>query len=253
MRYLRILAAFAVVGAATLMLSLVQAGVAVGQAEQDLDELRELVPEGDPGEFDLAEADLLYQAMVEAYGRTATTSDFGDGSVLTGPCGGWAFSYDGDGALIDAAFDSGDDNPPVDVLDGGQAFTSGNPFKVDTKGVVAYYGSAPQSGDGPLNHRWEIVTSGISIDSGGDPNPNAKNRNSGLVDLADQLPFSFAAKVRVEGEMRSDNLAACIGKGHVEFLGNGLTSPVGLAGLALLGGGLFGLLFNARPATTWKE
>ncbi len=53
--------------------------------------------------------------------------------------------------------------------------------------------------------------------------------------------------------MMSDNLATCFGKGHVSVEGDGLTDPVGIAGLALLGGGLFGLLFNARPAMTYKS
>jgi hypothetical protein len=50
------------------------------------------------------------------------------------------WSYDGDGKLLDAAADLGDDSPPIDLLDKKQAFTSGNPFKVDTRGVVVYYG-----------------------------------------------------------------------------------------------------------------
>lgn len=225
---------------------------AVHAQDDELDELRDLVPEGFPGKYDLTEADAEFQELVEAYGRIAETSDFGDGSELTGPCGGYAYSYDGDGNLIDAAMDLGDDGPPVDLLDGGQAFTSGNPFEVDTRGVVTYFGFSPRSGDGPLDHRWEIVTSGISIDSGGDPNPEAKNRNAGLVDLDRDLPVKFTAKVRVEGDMQSRNLPTCTGQGHVKFLGNGLTDPVGLGALALLGGGLFGLLFNARPARTWK-
>ena len=217
-----------------------------------LEQLRELIPEGEPGEYDLDEADMLYQQLVSLTQESTEVADFGDGSELTGPCGGWAFSYDQDGERIDAAFDAGDDNPPIDLLDGTQAFTSSNPFQVDTRGVVVYFGFAPREGDGPMNHRWEIRTSGISIDSGGDPNSAGENRNAGLVDLDEDLPVKFSAKVRVEGEMTSDNLPPCMGQGHVEFQGNGLTDPVGLAGLALLGGGLFGLLFNARPAKTWK-
>jgi hypothetical protein len=74
----------------------------------------------------------------------------------------------------------------------------------------------------------------------------------GLVDLDNDLPVKFSAKVKIEGEMMSESLATCVGKGHVDFLGNGLTDPVGLAGLALLAGGFFGLLFNSRPAMTYK-
>lgn len=232
-------------------------GLAVGALAQStgddaLDAIRELIPEGEPGEYDLTEADAEFRQLVSLFGASSQVADFGTGSQLTGPCGGFAYSYDKDGMLIDAAMDVGDGDPPVDLLDGGQAFTSGNAFKVDTRGVVVYFGFAPETGDGPLNHRWFIKTSGISIDKGGDPNTIRNNRNTGLVDLAEDLPVKFSAKVRIEGEMMSESLATCVGKGHVDFLGNGLTDPVGLAALALLGGGFFGLLFNSRPAMTYK-
>jgi hypothetical protein len=220
--------------------------------DEALDEIRELIPEGDPGEYDLDEADMLFGQLVELTGLSTEVDDFGSGSTLIGPCGGFAFSFDSDGRRIDAAVDGGDDGPPLDLLEGGQAFTSDNPFRVDTRGVVVYFGFSPRSGDGPMDHRWSIKTSGISLDSGGDPNTSGNNRNAGVVDLAEDLPVKFSAKVKVEGEMTAENLAPCVGKGHVEFIGNGLTDPVGLAGLALLGGGLFGILFNARPARTWK-
>ena len=111
----------------------------------------------------------------------------------------------------------------------------------------------PRDGDGPLDHEWSIKTSGISLDSGGDPNPNGKNRNAGVVDLAEDLPVKFSANAKVTGELTSANIGKCLGEGHVEFIGNGLTDPVGIAAIALFAGGLFGLLFNARPAMTWKE
>ena len=221
--------------------------------DEALDAIRGLIPEGDPGEYDLDEADALFGQIAELSGVPTETSDFGTGSQLTGTCGGFAFSYDGDGRRIDAAADAGDDAPPIDLLDGGQAFTSANPFKVDTRGVVVYFGFSPRSGDGPMEHSWWIKTSGISLDSGGDPNTLVKNRNVGLVDLAADLPVKFSAIVKVEAQMRSNNLPDCFGKGHVEFIGNGLTDPIGLAALAVLGGGIFGLLFNARPAYTYRE
>lgn len=220
--------------------------------DQVLDEIRAGIPEGEPGEWDLVEGDGEFGRLVALLGQTTSVGDFGDGSQLTGMCGGYAYSYDENGKLIDAVVDIGDDGPPIDLIDGTQAFTSSNPFKVDTRGVVSYFGFSPQVGDGPLNHSWYVKTSGISLDKGGDPNTGMKNRNAGLVDLADDLPVKFSAKVKVEGEMTSANQPPCIGKGHVDFLGNGLTDPVGLGALALLGGGIFGLLFNARPARTWK-
>lgn len=226
---------------------------ALAQSDQDeLDAIRAEIPEGFPGKYDLTEADEKFGKLVSLYGGSTEVGDFGTGSELTGSCGGYAFSYDEDGQLIDAAMDFGDAQPPVDLLSGIQAFTSANPFEVDTRGVVTYFGFFPQNGDGPQEHRWFIKTSGVSLDSGGDPNPKFKNRNVGIVDLAEDLPVKFTAVVRVAGEMTTQNIGMCIGKGHVKFLGNGLTDPVGLAGLALLGGGFFGLLFNSRPAYTYR-
>ena len=140
------------------------------------DALRALVPEGEPGDLDVTQGDAIYKQIAAEVGKSTDVADFGDGSELTGPCGGFAWSYDGDGKLIDAAADLGNDTPPIDLLDNKQAFTSGNPFKVDTRGVVVYFGFAPQTGDGPRNHEWTIKTAGVSLDSGGDPNGDAKNR-----------------------------------------------------------------------------
>ncbi len=240
----------------TLGLSFSVGAVAQGDPVVDqaaLDEIRALVPEGDPGKYDLTEASAEFGQYVILFGQSTAVADFGDGSQLTGLCGGFAYSYDKNGDLLDAAIDLGDGDAPVDLLEGTQAFTSGNPFKVDPRGVVVYYGFSPESGDGPEDHRWYIKTSGISLDKGGDPNPQLKNRNAGLVDLNKDLPVKFTAKVKIEGHMMSENQPDCVGKGHVSFEGDGLTDPVGLAGLALLGGGIFGLLFNSRPAITWKS
>ena len=219
----------------------------------ELDAIREGIPEGFPGKYDLTEAREEFGRLVTDFGQSTKVEDFGTGSTLEGVCGGWAYSYDENGDLLDAAFDLGDDDPPIDALSGEQAFTASNPFEVDTRGVVVYYGFSPEDGDGPREHRWFIKTSGVSLDSGGDPNPELKNRNVGIVDLAEDLPVKFTAVVKVEGEMTSQTQPDCIGQGYVKFIGNGLADPVGLAGLALLGGGFFGLLFNARPAYTYKS
>jgi hypothetical protein len=224
-----------------------------GSGNDALEQLHELVPIGEPGQYDTDEADAIYGQIAELVGRSTAVDDFGPGSRLTGPCGGFAYSYDDHGFLLDAAADLGDASPPIDLIDGRQAFTADNPFKVDTSGVVLYYGFSPRDGDGPHEQRWTIRTSGTSVDSGGDPNPIGKNRNVGLVDLDEQLPFDFSAVVTVTGDMTSQNLEACIGEGHVEFIGGGLLTLIGFASLAVFAGGLVGLLFNARPARTWKE
>jgi hypothetical protein len=220
--------------------------------EETTDAIRALVPEGFPGEFDLTEASAEYGQFVSALGASTAVGDFGTESKLTGWCGGWAYSYDKNGDLLDAAVDVGDAGPPIDILDGTQAFTASNRFRVDPRGVVVYYGFSPESGDGPLNHSWYIKTSGVSLDSGGDPNSNFKNRNTGLVDLENDLPVKFTANIKIEGHMMSQNQPDCFGLGHVAVEGDGLTDLVGIVGLALLGGGIFGLLFNARPAYTYS-
>ncbi len=222
-------------------------------SDDALEELRSEIPEGFPGEQDLTEAREEYLRLVSAYQQTTDVGDIGTGSTLTGLCGGYAYSFDKDGDLLDAVIDIGDDRPPVDIIDGGQAFTSNNPFKVDPRGLVQYYGFSPEEGDGPANHEWFIKTSGISLDKGGDPNTDLKNRNTGLVDLDNDLPVKFSAKIEVSGEMTSTNQPTCKGSGYVDVVGNGLTDPIGLAGLALLAGGFFGLLFNSRPAYTYKS
>ena len=221
--------------------------------DDTLDSLREEIPEGFPGKYDLTEANEEFGRLVAIYGESTQVANFGTESQLTGLCGGYAYSFDENGDLIDSALDVGNDSPPIDLDSGAQAFTSSNPFRVDPRGIVQYFGFSPRDGDGPKEHRWYIKTSGISLDKGGDPNPELKNRNSGLVDLAEDLPVKFSAKVKIEGNMMSETQPDCVGKGWVEFEGNGLTDPVGLAGLALLGGGFFGLLFNSRPAYTYKS
>jgi hypothetical protein len=244
----------AFVAAGTALGALVLCSPAFGQSSPNAnDALRALVPEGEPGDLDVTEGDALFRRIATEVGKSTAVADFGDGSELAGPCGGFAFSYDGDGKLIDAAADVGDDEGPIDLLDNKQAFTSGNPFKVDTRGVVAYFGFAPQSGDGPRNHSWTIKTAGVSLDSGGDNNGDGKNRNAGLVDLGKELPLTFSFKTKVSGELVSQNLAPCTGKGWVEFDGGfPLATVPGAVGGALLLGGLIGLLFNSRPAMTWK-
>ena len=238
-----------VIGIVGLTLGL---GLAVGaptQASPDPSgDIGALDPEGESGDYDIEAAAAEFDALAAIAVAPGTTSG---SSKLTGPCGGYAHSYGEDGELIDSAIDLGDGSPPIDLMGGGQAFTSSNPFKVDTRGVVTYYGFMPQSGDGPKDHSWYIKTSGVSLDSGGHPNEAGDNRNVGIVNLGEDLPFAFSAKVQVSGQLTSD-LEACVGEGYVEFIGGGLLSPLGITGLVLGLGAVAGLLFNARPAMTFK-
>lgn len=249
-----------VVLAAWLLSPLLLVGAASAQDDQEqnpaLDAIRASVPEGFPGEYDEQEGMDTFLELVLLTGDDTIVSEFGDGSTLTGPCGGFAYSYDKDGQVIDGAMDAGTIDPPIDIAGaniGQQAFTSANRFQVDSEGVVTYFGFMPRQGDGPFNHDWEITTEGISLDRGGDPNSLGKNRNSGLVDLANDLPSTLKTNftARIEGNMVSDNLADCVGAGHVEFSGP-FVNAISALGLALAGAGVIGLLFNSRPAMTWR-
>lgn len=207
------------------------------------------IPPSNPGEFDPDSGQAEFDRLVTT---VSPPTEPGRSSALTGPCGGFAYSYDGDGVLIDAAMDAGDDAPPIDVFGGGQAFTSDNPFLVAADGQVVYYGFAPREGDGPQDHTYSLSVAGITVADGGDPNPNLKNRNAGVIDLGDELPFSLTLKVEAGGTMESANLPSCDGSGFVEIRGGGLADPLGLASIGVLGLGLVGLLFTARPARTWR-
>lgn len=183
---------------------------------------------------------------VEAGGAT-------DGSSkLTGPCGGVAFSYDADNQLIDAAYDAGNDAPPVDLIDGGQAFTDSNRYKVDTNGSVTYFGFAPRSGEGPMNYEYELTVAGITVASDTEENSNGNNRNGGTIDIGGEVPFAFDAKIDASGKLIMGGSTWCDGAGKVEFVGNGLMSVPGGIGILVLGTGLIGVFVNARPARTWK-
>lgn len=217
--------------------------------QQVLDQIAALAPPADIDDLSKDDGQALYEQVSGLAAQLPADASDGSSS-LTGPCGGVAFSYDGDGALIDAAYDAGDDAPPQDLVDGGQAFTKSNPFVVDSAGHVIYYGST--GGDGPVDHTYELSVMGVKVASGGDPNSLGNNRNAGVIDMAEEVPFPLSFKTSASGWMKSANLAECTGEGYVEIHGNGLLSVAGIVGMVALLAGLIGILFNARPATTWK-
>ncbi|MCP3854743.1 MAG: hypothetical protein GY698_08420 [Actinomycetia bacterium] len=213
---------------------------------------------GEPGDDDLPPGAATFLGE-EAIAGTDSFPE-GSGSSLTGPCLGIAASLapaDGGGfELVDLAADFSDGGPPLDLrqavgADGtyAQAFTAGNPFIVHVNGIVVYAGRADPA---PINHTWEIVTQGISVDSGGDDNPGAENRNVGSVNLEEDLPG--AAKInalfRIEGDMIADGGFACSGDGYFRTIGGSRTLEFGGYVLVLAAG--LGALFNTRPARTWK-
>lgn len=244
------------VGTALLALALTVGAPAGAQDDQSRDDamerLKRIVPEGRPRAFDTDEADAIYGRLAALAAVATPAADLAGGSTLTGPCGGFAYSYDADGFLVDAAVDLGDRSPPIDLLDGGQAFTKDNPFKVDTSGVVLYYGFSPRDGEGPIGHHWELMTSGGSVDAGGDPNLHGVNRSVGVIHLDDQVPFDFSARMKVDGDLTSENLMDCDGEGYVEFVGGGLISPIGIVTLAIFAIGMAGLVVHARPTRKWR-
>ena len=219
------------------------------------------------------------------------TFDFDDEeSLLIGPCGGLAISYDSQGFSIDAVVDAGDDEPAVDVLSGEQAFTKSNPMRVDSSGFIAYFGFtrdvATFSSAGNIpdldygepalsfhDHRWEIVVLEVSADDGGDPNQSDHNRNAAVVDLGDILPLEFRAKLKARGgiidlfgedplpDLEKDTVAGiaggreyCYGEGWVEFIGDDfpLFTVAGALASALALLGFSGVIFNARPVKSWR-
>ena len=239
------------VGAALLALSLTVGAPATAQEDEPgadaLERLKHLVPEGQPAVYDVDEADAIYAQLAGLAALTTASRDGGSDSGLTGPCGGFAYSYDENRFIVDAAADLGDEAPPIDLLDGGQAFTSQNPFKIDPDGVVLYYGFAPRDGQGPIDHHWTITTSGGSGDDGGDVNLQGANRHVGVIDVGAHVPFDVSVRVAIDGDLVSQNLAECIGTGYVETAGRGLLSPIGILTVAVLTVGLVGLVLHARP------
>jgi len=227
----------------------------------------------------------------------------GAASVLVGPCGGLAISYDENGLSIDAMIDLGDADPPIDVYTGEAAMTGGNPFKVDPGGVVAYWGftadlptlstageiSGVNYGDpAPAfhDHGWTMAVMGVSADRGGDPNQLDKNHNAGLVELGEILGDVDAGPVDLT-ELRADVKAKgaiidlyaagdpngrrlpddfdqatiqseaggnefCFGEGWVAFVGSGPPLAATAVASILAAAGFAGLLFNVRPAQSWR-
>ena len=73
-----------------------------------------------------------------------------------------------------------------------------------------------------------------------------------MVDLSDNIPSiaRFTGKFSVQAWLFSQNGMFCLGEGTVEFTGR---FPLATAVGALFAlGGVAGLLFNARPARTFK-
>lgn len=206
------------------------------------------IPEiiGEPGDLDLPPGELVYLGVIDAV--AAEDLPEGDGSQLAGPCMGLSMSFRGDGSVLDMAADFDEGAPPIDLIDGGQAFTASNPYEVDVDGYVAYAGVAEPA---PIDHTWAIRVQGLSLDSGGDDNPDEETRNAGTVNLADDLPApaKINALFAIDGEMNADGGFNCTGSGFIKTVG-GLPILGGLGLILLLAGGL-GALFNARPAKTW--
>jgi len=137
------------------------------------------------------------------------------------------------------------------------------------------------------DHAWTVSIMGVSADRGGDPNQRDKNRNAGLVDLGDILadvPVPAAiydltelnTTVKAKGaiidlyasgepgkrlpdtfdlgviEAEAAGAEFCFGEGWVKFNGSGPgIAPTAVATL-LAAAGFAGILFNVRPAQSWR-
>ena len=248
------------------------------------------IPVGQPGIWDdtlnsVTEADFL--ARVDANASRVDEED--EGSSFIGPCGGVAITYDANNESLDAVLDFGGPGPLLDVF-GNQKMTASNPIKVDPQGTVAVWGftqdtpllsaegqqSGVDYGEPGLafhDHRWEVIIVGVSGDNGGDPNAFDKNRNAGLVEMGEILPFGFNAKVKASGaivdlwgapeltDFDADTIASiaggrayCFGEGWVQFVSDGGPVYYGALALAaaLFAAGFGGVLFNVRPFLSWR-
>ena len=108
-----------------------------GDCVPDLGDL----PPGERGIWDDTVGALTPEQFLARIDTTGARFDLLDeGSEMRGPCGGVAILYDESGLSIDALYDAGDDNPILDVYTGEQAMTAGNPVKVNSAGVIAYFG-----------------------------------------------------------------------------------------------------------------
>lgn len=221
-------------------------------------------PEGFPGDLDAETGGTINARLADEVARAEALQDADTGAFVEGRCGGWAVSYDADGNRLDGVFRSKEGGPIVDWAGEPDdedaepgvtaAMTASNPFVVDSGGQVVYYGELENAaGEGPADHEWAIKTGGISLDAGGDDNPDRNNRNAGVADLGANLPVPLTGTVKVTGTLRSQNGADCEGVGFVRFVGPpGIATPVGAAGALFAGVGIVGLLLNSRPAITWK-
>lgn len=244
---------------------LVVAAMSQGAPDNDGDGLPD---EGEPGLYDLRPAEEVFDALLtenvgDSVAATGNSTDvsIGDESKLQGQCAGTAVSFSGDDEVLDAAYGIGgaENGLLVDSFGSGlneRAFTKSNPFEVQADGYVIYYGYMPPSGgDGPLDHRWEITTANISLDKGGDPNTKLRNRNAGVADLGGNIPAAarFTGTFGVSGEMFAKNGLFCLAEGWVKFGGPfPLFTAPGAIATFLAGAGILGLIFNSRPAYTWK-
>jgi hypothetical protein len=226
-------------------------------------DLGQLPPEGVAGIWD----DKVGAVTDEEFLTAVSSLNFDvadEGSHLLGACKGVAISYDADGLSVDAIVSRGGGEPPLDIF-GNQKMTRSNPFLVDTRGVLVYFGSSqPETF---FDHRWYLMAEGVFKDTGGDPNPQGKNRNAGSVDFGNLLPFPFTALVKAQGAWVANWGAAelpvqdsfaqqpnCVGAGWVKFVGpNPFLTPPGALAAVLAAVGFTGVLFNARPALSWRE
>jgi hypothetical protein len=147
---------------------------------------------------------------------------------------------------------------------------------------VSYGDPAPAFHD----HSWTMLVMGISADRGGDPNQRDKNRNAGLVILDEifedvsvpgldlgELNVTFKAKGAIidlyaegnpDGRRLPDDFDLetiqaeagdreyCFGEGWAAFIGSGPPVAVDALAALLLAAGFAGLMFNVRPAQSWR-
>jgi hypothetical protein len=179
------------------------------------------------GAFILAPTAAL--AQPHSRGNVFAADESPAGATLEG-CEAQASSTDSDGQPLDTVTASADGSSQDD------------PFEVDYDGEVTYSGTSTAV---IKNHSWEIDLFSAPIKTGGSDNAQGTRKAKGTVSVSDYLPFKVAGLYYVSGSLEGDG-GTCAGNLWVKLTGSPIGTIPWIAGIALAGLGLLGML-TSRP------
>lgn len=168
-----------------------------------------------------------------------------DAATISGSCSATAASFasgvdsaDPASLAIDAI-----EIPENSSVDNG---TSGNPFRVDSQGSVAWSG---QTSMAATNHSWSVdfLVAGVGSLDDSDPNEKDERSNSGVKDMSDIFPADITGLVKVTGTFKSDG-GTCKGDGWIKLVGSPTGTIPWIGGLAAGALGLLGMAFATPKA-----